>query len=50
MDNNNDGISGSDATVTLGGLEAEGNPDEPLPSSQAKLTALTWEINKLHQR
>ena len=49
MDNDNDSISGSDATVTMGGLEAEGNPDELLPSNQAKLTAFTWEINKLWQ-
>ena len=27
MDNDNDSISGSDATVALGGVEAEGNPD-----------------------
>ena len=45
MDNENDTISGWDA---LGGLEAEGNPNEHLPSNQATLTALTWEINKLH--
>ena len=50
MDNNSEGISGLDATVALGGLEAEGNPDEFLPSNQAKLTALTQELNKLHQR
>ena len=49
MDNDNEGISGSDTTVALGGLEAEGNPDELLPSNQAKLTALTREINELHQ-
>ena len=40
MDNNNDNISGSDATVALGGLEAEGNTNEDLPNNQAKLTAL----------
>ena len=39
MDNDNESISGLDATVALGGLEAEGNPSEPLPSNQAKLTA-----------
>ena len=49
MDNNNDSISGSDATVVLGGLEAEGNPDEFLPSNQVKLTALTQKIDKLCQ-
>ena len=36
MDNDNEGISGSDATVALGGLEAEGSPDELFPSDQAK--------------
>ena len=47
MDYDNESISGLVATVTLGGLEAEGNPNELLPSNQAKLTALTWEINEL---
>ena len=46
---NNDIISGSDATVALGGLEAEGNTNELLPCNQAKLAALTHEINELHQ-
>ena len=45
INNDNDCISGSDATVALGGLEAEVNPYALLPSNQAKLTALTWEIN-----
>ena len=50
MDNNNDSISGSDATVALGiGLEAEGHPNEFLPSNWTKLTALVQEISKLHQ-
>ena len=49
IDNNNDSMSGSDATVALGGLEVEGNPSELLPSNQAKLTALIQEINKLCQ-
>ena len=49
MDNPNESISGSDPTVALGGLEAEGNPNVLLPTNQAKLTALTWEINELHQ-
>ena len=44
MDNNNDSISGSDATIALSGLEAEDNTDELLPSNQAKLLALTREI------
>ena len=33
----------------MGGLEAEDNTDECLPNSQAKATALTREINDLHQ-
>ena len=49
IDNDNDSISGSDATVALGGLETEGNTNELLPSNQAKLTPLTWEINELCQ-
>ena len=49
MDNDNKSISGLDATVTSGGLKAEGNPNDLLPSSQAKLAALTWEINELCQ-
>ena len=49
MDNDNGSISGLDATVALGGLEAEGNPNELLPTTQTKLTVLTWEINELHQ-
>ena len=49
MDNDNDSISGLDATVALGGLEGEGNTDELLPCNQAKLTAPTWEINELCQ-
>ena len=43
MDNDNDSISGSDATVALGELEVESNPNELLPSNHAKLTALTQE-------
>ena len=49
MDNNSESISGSDATVALVGLEAEGNTDELLPSNEAMLTALTREINDLFQ-
>ena len=41
MDSGNDSISGSDITVTLGGLEAEGNPNELLPRNQVRWTALT---------
>ena len=49
MDNDNDSISGLDATVALGGLEAEANTNELLASNQAKLTALMRKINDLHQ-
>ena len=47
--NDNESISGIDTTVALGGPEAEGNSDELTPSNQAKLTAITGEINDLHQ-
>ena len=50
MDNDNESISGSDATVAMGVLEVEGNPNEVLPRNQAKLTALTCEINELCQQ
>ena len=49
LDNDNDSISGSEATVALGGLEAEDNTDELLPSNQTTLMALMREINDLHQ-
>ena len=49
MNNDNDSISGLDATVALGGLKAEDNPSELLPSNQTKLTALTWENIEQHQ-
>ena len=49
IDNDKGSISVSDATVALGGLEEEGNPSELLLSNQAKLTALTWEMNKVCQ-
>ena len=50
IDNDNDSISGLDATVAFGRLKAEDNTDEHLPSNQAKLMVLTWEINDLHQQ
>ena len=50
MDNDNDSISGSDATVALGGLEAEDNAGELLPGNEAKLMALMREINDLCQQ
>ena len=49
LDNNNDSIIGLDAAVTLGGLEAEDNTNELLPTNHAKLKALTREINDLCQ-
>ena len=49
LGNDNDSISVSEATVALGGLEAEDNTNELLPSNQAKLMALMIEINDLHQ-
>ena len=49
MDNDNDSISGLDATVALGGLEAEDNTSEHLPNNQAQLMALMREISDLHQ-
>ena len=39
----------SDATVALGGPEAEGHSKDPVYSKYDKLTALTREINDLHQ-
>ena len=39
----NESTSGSDTTVALGGPEADGHPDEPTPSNQAKLMALMRE-------
>ena len=38
--NNNENTSGSDATVTLGGPQAEGHPDDLIFSNHAKLMAL----------
>ena len=49
LENDNESISGMDTTNALGGPEAEGHPDEVIPSNQAKLTALTREINDLCQ-
>ena len=47
--NDNESTSGSDTTVTLGGPDAEDHPDELTASNQARLTALTREINDLCQ-
>ena len=50
IDNDNESIHGSDTTVALGGPEAEGHPNDPIYSNQAKLMALTREINDLQQK
>ena len=49
LDNNNECTSSLDTTVAFGGSNTDGHPDELIPSNQAKLTALTREINDLHQ-
>ena len=50
LENNNESTSGSVATVVLGGPEAEGQPNDLIHSNQAKLTALTREVNDLQQQ
>ena len=40
----------SNATVALGGPEAEGQPEDHVYNNQDKLTALIREINDLHQQ
>ena len=47
--NHDESTSSPDTTVALGGSEAEGYPNELIPSNQATLTALAREINDLHQ-
>ena len=42
-------IHSSNATVALGGPEAEGHPKDPVYSNHNKLMALMREINDLHQ-
>ena len=42
------GLESTHESMALEGSEAEGYPDELVPSNQAKLTALTREINDLH--
>ena len=49
LDSDNESTNHSDTTVALGGPEAEGHPKELIPSNQAKLTALTRELNDLCQ-
>ena len=48
-DIDNESSNSSDATVTLGGPEAEGHSKDPVYDNQEKLTALIREINDLHQ-
>ena len=49
IDNDDESTHGLDATVALGGPEAEGHPDDPICSNQDKFMALMREINDLHQ-
>ena len=49
LENDNESTSDSDATVALGGPEAEGQMDDIIHKNQAKLTALMREINDLCQ-
>ena len=48
-DINNESSHSLDATVALGEPEAEGHPKDPAYNNQDNLTALTREINDLHQ-
>ena len=48
-DIDNENTHNSDATVALGGPQAEGHPKDPVYNNRDKLTALTREINDLHQ-
>ena len=47
---NNDSIHSLEATVVLGGPKAVGYPKDPTYDNQDRLTALTREINDVHQR
>ena len=49
-DIDNDSTHSSEATIALGGPEAVGHPEDPVYNNQDRLTALTREINDLHQR
>ena len=49
-DIDNDSTHILDATVALGDPEAVGHPEDPAYGNQDRLTALTREINDLHQR
>ena len=46
----NDNTHSSNATVALGDPEAVDHPEDPAYENQDRLTALTREINDLHQR
>ena len=48
-DIDNENIHSSDVKVALGGPQAVGHPKDPVYSNQDRLTALTREINDLHQ-
>ena len=48
-DIDNESTHRSDATVAFGWPEAEGHPEDPVYSDHNKLTALTRQINDLHQ-
>ena len=49
LENDNVSTSGSEATIVLGGPEAECHPDDLIHSNQAKLTALMKKKNDLCQ-
>ena len=49
IDNDDESTHGSDTTVALGEREAEGHSNDPIYNNQDKLTALTREINDVHQ-
>ena len=49
-DIDNDNTNSLDATVALGYPEAVGHPEDPAYKNQDRFTALTREINNLHQR
>ena len=48
-DIDNESTYSSDTTVALGGPEVEVHPKDPVYNNHDKLTALTREINDLHQ-
>ena len=48
-DIDNESTHSLDATVALGDPEVVGHPEDPVYNNQDRLTALTREINDLHQ-